>query len=334
MKIIHGSLSALLVEVKEHGKVDGVRVAALMQSTIEGAGIPRYTSWVIVSAHVDWEKWAEWRLVVGRQRAEVTEHGFRVPDEARRAHRGEARRGARLDRGGGARDARRHPRRRRGDPRRASWAEHARHALRGPPAPTTSSSGAAPSTSTSSSAASPGTSTGCSAGSARRPTRARARLRTSWPIAGRADARSARTTSSKLCRSLKEQGLHRLPRASRPARRLVEVAIDKFPLRDGTYTALGAARGRAAKCRRRSRRTCRRTSRRNSRPEREKSSTSLGGRSRSRKRSRSSLRVRSADACHRHQLPLIPRSPRRVSTEPRPWRRRRARCARPSSSTG
>ena len=82
MKIIHGSLSGLLVEVKEHGKVDGVRVAALMQSTVEGAGIPRYTSWVIVSAHVDyWEKWAEWRLVVGRQRAEVTEHGFRVPDK-------------------------------------------------------------------------------------------------------------------------------------------------------------------------------------------------------------------------------------------------------------
>jgi hypothetical protein len=80
MKIIHGSLSALLVEVKERGKVDGVRVAALMQGTVEGAGIPRYTSWVIVSAHVDyWEKWAEWRLVAGRQRAEITEHGFRSP---------------------------------------------------------------------------------------------------------------------------------------------------------------------------------------------------------------------------------------------------------------
>jgi hypothetical protein len=80
MKIIHGSLSALLTEVKEHGKVDGVRVAAMMQSTFEGMGTPRYTSWVIVSAHVDWEKWAEWRLVVGRQRAVVTERGFRVPE--------------------------------------------------------------------------------------------------------------------------------------------------------------------------------------------------------------------------------------------------------------
>jgi len=82
MKIIHGSLSSLLTEVKEHGKVDGVRVAAMMQSTIDGPGIPRYTSWVIVSGPVgDREKWAEWRLVVGRQRAEVTEHGFRVPEK-------------------------------------------------------------------------------------------------------------------------------------------------------------------------------------------------------------------------------------------------------------
>ena len=81
MKIIHGSLSALLVEVKEHGKVDGVRVAALMQSTVEGAGVPRYTSWVIVTGRADWESWTEWRLVVGRQRAEITEHGFRVPDK-------------------------------------------------------------------------------------------------------------------------------------------------------------------------------------------------------------------------------------------------------------
>src|SRR5690242_14170349 len=81
MKIIHGSLSSLLTEVKEQGKVDGVRVAALMQSTFEGAASPRYTSWVIVSAHVDWEKWAEWRFVVGRQRGEVTERGYRVPEK-------------------------------------------------------------------------------------------------------------------------------------------------------------------------------------------------------------------------------------------------------------
>jgi hypothetical protein len=79
MKIIHGSLSGLLAEVKAHGPRDAVRVAALMQSTVERAGMPRYTSWVIVSGRVDREQWAEWRLVAGRQRAEITEHGFCVP---------------------------------------------------------------------------------------------------------------------------------------------------------------------------------------------------------------------------------------------------------------
>ncbi len=80
-RLFDADRSALLTEVKEQGKLDGVRVAAMMQSTVENAGLPRYTSWVIVSAHVDWEKWAEWRLVVGRQRAEMTERGFRVPDK-------------------------------------------------------------------------------------------------------------------------------------------------------------------------------------------------------------------------------------------------------------
>jgi hypothetical protein len=45
MKIIHGSLSGLLAEVKAHGPRAAVRVAALMQSSVEGAGQPRYTSW-------------------------------------------------------------------------------------------------------------------------------------------------------------------------------------------------------------------------------------------------------------------------------------------------
>ena len=79
MKIIYGSLSGLLVEVKERGK-DDVRVAALMQSHVEGAGLPRYTSWVIVCAPLELETWAEWRLVVGRQRVGITEHGCGVPD--------------------------------------------------------------------------------------------------------------------------------------------------------------------------------------------------------------------------------------------------------------
>jgi hypothetical protein len=79
MKLIHGSLSSLLGELKGRGKVDGVRVAALMQSVTEASGVPRYPSWVIGSAHVDWETWTEWRLVVGRQRAEVTEAGIHAP---------------------------------------------------------------------------------------------------------------------------------------------------------------------------------------------------------------------------------------------------------------
>ncbi len=81
MKIIHGSLSGLRAEVTAHGPGDDVRVAALVQSTVEGAGIPRYTSWVIVSGHVAGAQWAEWRFAVGRQRAEITEHGACVPEK-------------------------------------------------------------------------------------------------------------------------------------------------------------------------------------------------------------------------------------------------------------
>jgi hypothetical protein len=79
MKIIHGSLSALLTEVKEAGKVDGVRVAVLLQSTTEGRGVPRYTGWVAVTTPLDWGQWAEWRCLVGRGLAAVGEHGCAVP---------------------------------------------------------------------------------------------------------------------------------------------------------------------------------------------------------------------------------------------------------------
>jgi hypothetical protein len=119
------------------------------------------------------------------------------------------------------------------------------------------------------------------------------RLRTSWPSLGD-QTRLTPNHVGKLCRSLKRKGYiafheHRGRRGG-----LVEVAIDKFPLADGTYTAISNSHARsgadvlaevpaevpaeleAQKLR--------------------KSSTSLGGRSRSRKRSRSSLRVRSADA--------------------------------------
>jgi hypothetical protein len=78
MKIIHGSLKGLLNEVKDK-KVEAVRVAVFMQSDVVPNGIPRYTCWVIVSAPLDWEQWVEWRQVVGRGLAELTEGGANVP---------------------------------------------------------------------------------------------------------------------------------------------------------------------------------------------------------------------------------------------------------------
>jgi hypothetical protein len=80
MKFVHQLLSTMLTEVKERDAVDGVRVAALMQSDLERPGLPRYTSWVIVSAFIKGE-WTEWRFVAGRQRAEIAEHGLCVPDK-------------------------------------------------------------------------------------------------------------------------------------------------------------------------------------------------------------------------------------------------------------
>ena len=79
MKVIHGSLSGLLTEVKEQGKLDGVRVAAMIQRTPDRPGVPTYACWIVVTAHVDWSQWAEWRLLVGQQRGEVTEQGVRIP---------------------------------------------------------------------------------------------------------------------------------------------------------------------------------------------------------------------------------------------------------------
>jgi len=48
MKVIHGSLSALLTEVKEQGKLDGVRVAAMIQRTPDRPGVPTYACWIVV----------------------------------------------------------------------------------------------------------------------------------------------------------------------------------------------------------------------------------------------------------------------------------------------
>jgi hypothetical protein len=48
MKIVHGSLTALLHEVKERN-VEAVRVVAFLRgSEVVSNGIPRYTAWVVV----------------------------------------------------------------------------------------------------------------------------------------------------------------------------------------------------------------------------------------------------------------------------------------------
>ena len=78
MKVVHGSLKNLLQEVKGK-KGDAVRVAAFMQSDVVSNGLQRYTAWVVVTALLDWELWTEWRLLVGRGHAEVTEHGAVLP---------------------------------------------------------------------------------------------------------------------------------------------------------------------------------------------------------------------------------------------------------------
>jgi hypothetical protein len=69
------------------------------------------------------------------------------------------------------------------------------------------------------------------------------RLRTSWTIIG-SQTRLGPKRVEQLCRSLKAKGYIGYPER-RGSRTLAEVAIDKFPLRDGTYTSL-ASGGRAA----------------------------------------------------------------------------------------
>jgi hypothetical protein len=62
------------------------------------------------------------------------------------------------------------------------------------------------------------------------------RLRTSWTIIGSQTRLGARRVEQ-LCRGLKGKGYIGYP-DHRGSATLAEVAIDKFPLRDGTYTAL------------------------------------------------------------------------------------------------
>jgi len=82
MKIIHASLGTFLDEVKTGGTA--VRVAALMQSTTQGTAAPLYASWIVVTASPDGGGWAEWRLLVGRQQAELTARSFGVPSRLAR----------------------------------------------------------------------------------------------------------------------------------------------------------------------------------------------------------------------------------------------------------
>ena len=105
MKVIHGSLKNLLQEVKDK-KGDAVRVAGFMQSDVAGNGIPRYTAWVVVTAVLDWDLWTEWRLLVGRGHAEVTETGAVVPARIaeRLAERGKEVRARVTETGLGVRD--------------------------------------------------------------------------------------------------------------------------------------------------------------------------------------------------------------------------------------
>ncbi|MFZ1059132.1 MAG: hypothetical protein WAP47_08060 [Candidatus Rokuibacteriota bacterium] len=68
-------------------------------------------------------------------------------------------------------------------------------------------------------------------------------LRTSWPVLAEQTTLSANYVG-KLCRGLKRKGYIAYPKHPGRRRGLVEVAIGKFPLPDGTYTSLAARRRR------------------------------------------------------------------------------------------
>src|SRR5262245_17753647 len=84
MKIVYASLSALITDLKERVRPDWVHMAPLLESTIDPVGIPIYTSWILLTSDVDRDGWAEWRLLVGRQRGELAESGPRAPEKLAR----------------------------------------------------------------------------------------------------------------------------------------------------------------------------------------------------------------------------------------------------------
>ena len=68
-------------------------------------------------------------------------------------------------------------------------------------------------------------------------------LRTSWPTLAEQTTLSA-NHAGKLCRSLREKGYIAFPEHRGRHGSLVELAIDKFPLADGTYLTLASEAGR------------------------------------------------------------------------------------------
>lgn len=80
VKLIFGSLDALLAELAHH-KATGVRVCRAVQreSGVKTAGVPHFTSRIIVTAGLDESLWAEARFWVGRGRAETGPRGLRLP---------------------------------------------------------------------------------------------------------------------------------------------------------------------------------------------------------------------------------------------------------------
>ena len=68
-------------------------------------------------------------------------------------------------------------------------------------------------------------------------------LRTSWPTLAEQTALSA-NHAGKLCRSLKQKGYIAFPEHRGRHGSLVELAIDKFPLTDGSYLMLASEAGR------------------------------------------------------------------------------------------
>ncbi len=84
MKLIYGTLGAMLTELRER-KVEAVRVSRVIQSEVRRTpGIPSYTSRILVTAVVNDESWAECRLVVGRGLGELTEGAIRLPEALRK----------------------------------------------------------------------------------------------------------------------------------------------------------------------------------------------------------------------------------------------------------